>query len=277
MTQEQINYSCKYIKSSQLDTFHEDGHICLKSILPVSQVGFLESKTDEVIDHLEFQQSGMEKAVARLNGNREMIFIENIFRYSKPLSDFFFNGIVADIAKDILNTNNITLYRDQTYYKLSGGDATPWHQDGIFTPLDDVKFVTFWIPFHDITENHSPMSYIKSSHKACYLGSVFDRFHDFDSFKGLSESQGYTTVTYDSINLGDIIVHDKWTLHGSPKMAEGFSRKALVLMYATTPLSFSDEPLLSSCHSDLQREALDLRRWSISSYQNSIDTRKMYS
>ena len=246
------------------NSFVHIGFSKVPGFLGTELVRSVESSVDQVVAKFQSKPSQMEDAVVSYGSS--WIFLENIFRYSDYLKRFFMHGPFLDLAKYLLNSDSVQLLRDQTYYKIGPAKETPWHQDGLFVPDDNLSSVTFWLPFHDIDSSMSPMSYVDFSHRWCYLGGMFDRFHDFNSFQSILESQGERTTTFDSLSCGDLLAHHTWAMHGTPAMTANSSRKAIVLVYAKPPIFLDSSPDLLSCHRDLRAQAALIREANKSSY-----------
>jgi len=242
------------------------GHSHIHNLLSPDDLKKLSEAVESVIANLTSSQSDMEDAV--LSYGKSWIFIENTLRFNSYLKEFFLFGPLQALAQQLLRCPQAFLLRDQTYYKYQGGQETPWHQDCLFIPEDDLETVTFWIPFHEINSNHSPMSYIDQSHNYCYLGSSFDRLHTFDTFKAIAETDGHSITTYDRMSSGDVLAHSGWTLHGSPPMPDCSSRKAIVIVYTSTPPRLDASLTVQSCHRDLRSQAFQIRSANQSSYQS---------
>lgn len=248
-----------------IHSFNYNGHTHIQSFFSPRDLKALISAVDSVVESIKFSKSEMESAV--LSYGKSWIFVENILRFNRYLSDFLLAGPLQSLAQRLLGSSQVYLLRDQTYYKFQGGQETPWHQDCLFIPEDGLESVTFWIPFQYITPEHSPMSYIDRSHNSCYLGSDFDRYHSFDTFKALAETEGHTVTTYDDMCPGDLLAHRGWTLHGSPAMPDCSQRKAIVVVYTSKPPNLTESFMIRSCHRDLRSQAFQIRSANFSAYQ----------
>ena len=251
-------------------SFHELGFSKISGVLSLDYIRYLESCVDDVVEQFKSSSSEMEDAVVSYGSS--WIFLENIFRYSEILREVFNSGPLIDLARFFLDSDAVQLLRDQTYYKIGPAEETPWHQDGLFVPDDNLKSLTFWLPFHDIDHSMSPMSYVNGSHRWCYLGDMFDRFHDFNTFEAVLKSQGLNITTFDSLVAGDFLVHDTWSMHGTPAMLSNSSRKAIVLVYAKLPIHLNSINQLPSCHKNLRAQASVIRQANKTAFHNLLQS-----
>lgn len=218
------------------------GHVKISKAL---SHGFIDNVYSEVAQTAQRQSFKSGHFNGRLEENvssygEGWTFSENLWRYSPRLLRFLTRGALAKIARHLFenvfgSAKYLSLLRDQTYFKNPGSESTPWHQDGTFLPLPGLKSLTFWIPFMDIDATLSPMHYVDCSQERCWLGSFssddeqkVDNFYAFyDYFLQSSEE----ITAYDNVAKGDILVHDSWTLHGSPPHTGSKSRLAMVVVY----------------------------------------------
>lgn len=184
---------------------------------------------------------------------------ENLWRYSAGLRSAFLRGTLAKIASDIFTiyrggSPRVALFADYVWFKEPGSESSPWHQDGTYLPLPDINCLTFWIPFHRITKDMSPMSYVNRSNNSCWLqigkldsqnGSQAQEIsttrqskylpglhtQDFNTIQHCLEAEEYSITTYSDLELGDILVHDPWTLHGSSDHTGTDTRFAIAVAY----------------------------------------------
>jgi ectoine hydroxylase-related dioxygenase (phytanoyl-CoA dioxygenase family) len=220
-----------------------EGHCCINQALPIEELYAIEKEIKRLMKTKKMCESAnaaMEQNV--VSYGQGWTFRENLWRHSVRLKNYFLTGTLAQLAQKIFSTYEdnqyqVGLLRDQTYFKKPGSEFTPWHQDGTFIPLPNISSITFWIPFHHILDNMSPMFYVDKSHKCCWLDiggsghpdSVFVK--DFEASLNTLRKEGYQITTYHNLNPGDVLVHDSWTLHGSPTHTGHKPRFAIVVVY----------------------------------------------
>ena len=207
-----------------------DGHACFRRALRVDDLRFLSTETDSAL------QTNVHDG--RPAGT-------NIWCRSPLLRRAFLRGPIAQIAVSILKAiypsveGRVALMGDQTFYKTSRSEATPWHQDGTYMPLDDPKSIALWIPFQAIGPDLSPMHYVDRSHLRCWLGTgaetrlpqSSDGLSDFVDIANSFRSDGCGVSSYDDLVAGDIVMHLPWTLHAAPSHRSASMRRALVVIY----------------------------------------------
>jgi len=174
--------------------------------------------------------SGLEASVRSYG--QQWDFRENIWKEQTKIKEWLLEGEPAQLAADLLGTNQIWLLRDQTYFKRPGSERTPWHQDAMFIPVRNCSFLTLWIPLSPIqTENDSPLEYWSPPAPACQFldgGSAKSSYLNHQQTWG---QQGWTHLTTLGLKPGDCSFHDGWTLHGSDEHRSNEDRLAFVAVY----------------------------------------------
>jgi len=246
------------------------GHAKLTSCLSHQ---YLDSIYFELNQIVKKNRSNSSPSVGKLEENvnsygEGWIFSENLWRYSPRLLRYLVRGPLAEIAKLLFmslfgSANHLSLLRDQTYFKNPGSESTPWHQDGTFLPLPSLKSLTFWIPFMNIDSTLSPMHYIDSSHKSCWLGNISTQndchVDNFDSLYKYFLNESFGITVYDNVCKGDVLVHDSWTMHGSPPHIGSEPRLAMVVVYYLADGSVSICPSLRMINESNTSQARSLR------------------
>lgn len=261
-----MQYNENKMDNHDLENFKSNGYVCIDKFLDEGQVHWLEGRIDRILNEFGHKSSFMEESVMAYG--ESWIFCENMLSYDQELASFYLEGPLTQLAALLLETNRVFFLRDQTYYKFNNGEETPWHQDGLFIPSDNLQSITFWVPFHDINSKQSPMSYIRHSNRYCYLGSQFDRYHTYETFRAVEESKGMEIDVFDSMKVGQILAHDGWAMHGSPSMNDGQTRKAIVVVYSKYEITLDSTATMLGCHPNLRAQAQQIRKGNAGSYQS---------
>ena len=237
-----------------------NGHCCIRQAMPKQELrtilGLTRRLTAQGRNNAIPQADLEDDFVSRENG---IALRENLWRYSAGLRSSFLRGTLAQIASDIFSiyrggSGKVALFADYVWFKEPGAESSPWHQDGTYLPLPDINCLTFWIPFHQITKDMSPMSYVSRSNSSCWLqigkldsqdacrtqdlnttrrSNPLPGLHtqDFNTTRLCLEAEEYSITTYNDLELGDILVHDPWTLHGSSDHTGTETRFAISVAY----------------------------------------------
>lgn len=110
-----------------------------------------------------------------------------------------------------------------------------WHQDGIFAPYWRGDIFTVWVALSDVTEDTSPLRYVRGSHRLGPLAKA-DLFRtDLDpSWAGLGLPGGFTWTEFAAeVPMGGVAVHHRNTLHASGPNFSPRSRVSLAIRVRT--------------------------------------------
>ena len=187
-------------------------------------------------------------------------FREQLWRQSSWLADWLLEGPPAALVSRLLQRTDVWLLRDQTYFKTPGSEPTPWHQDGSFIPVDGLQSLTLWIPLNPIGPQSSPMHYLDHSHRGCRLQR--EQRDDLDFEGQLSDwvAAAEPVSLYDAMQPGDVLMHDTWCLHGSPRHQDQIDRLAVVVVYGYGEGVLALDHSLASCGPLLRDQARLLRQ-----------------
>ena len=211
------------------DSFQERGHLKLRRVLEPEEVAAYRPHLNRVVERHVGEQHAMERKVAGAGKNWR--FINNLWSLDEVARRFVHSRRLARIAADLMGVDAVRLFRDQSYFKGSGGANTPWHQDSRFMPLDTTRSVTLWIPLTAITPDMAPMSYVTGSHRADYLGTSNGDDASMDAFEAEVRGKGFAVDNYNTFDAGDIAVHWASTLHSSRTNTSPLLREILVIVY----------------------------------------------
>ncbi|MET0403487.1 MAG: phytanoyl-CoA dioxygenase family protein [Cystobacter sp.] len=227
--------------------FQERGHLKLRGVFQPGELAAFRPHLNRVVERHMGEKHAMERKVAGEGKNWR--FINNLWSLDEVARRFIHSRRLARIAAELMGVEAVRLFRDQSYFKGSGGANTPWHQDSRFMPLDTEQSVTLWIPLTDITPDMAPMSYVTGSHRAPYLGTSNGDDASMDAFEAELKGKGFAIDNYNTFDAGDIAVHSASTLHSSRTNTSPLLREILVIVYFADGARVSSErPLTRQSH-----------------------------
>lgn len=237
-----------YVVPSELRrAFHHRGHVKLGGVLRPEELAAYRPPLNQLVERHMGERHAMERKVAGEGKNWR--FINNLWSLDEVARRFIHSRRLARIAADLMGVDSVRLFRDQSYFKGSGGANTPWHQDSRFMPLDTDKSLTLWIPLTPITPDMAPMSYVTGSHRAEYLGTSNGDDASMDAFEAELKGKGYAIDNYNTFEAGDIAAHWASTLHSSRTNTSPLLREILVIVYFADGARVSPEkPLTRQSH-----------------------------
>jgi ectoine hydroxylase-related dioxygenase (phytanoyl-CoA dioxygenase family) len=138
--------------------------------------------------------------------------------------DFFLNSPCSVYAEQVLNSQVVRHFYDQTFVKPAGCHlATPWHHDITFWPVDLKKnnICSIWITLDQVTRETSGLEFIKGSHlwdsywKSYAPGSdaLVNKSHkDLPDIDSLRSSHEFFSP---EMQPGDSLIFNAHIVHGS--------------------------------------------------------------
>ena len=121
------------------------------------------------------------------------------------------------------------IYHEQVLFKPPGANASSWHQDMYFWPLETDRSLGTWMPLHDVDEEMGALRYASGSHRIGDLGQ-----HTIDEaserfFDGVIAERGLEVVQLPHVGAGDLCVHNGWMVHGASANRSAQMREAVVV------------------------------------------------
>lgn len=161
---------------------------------------------------------------------------------SKPAFKTMFEQTpIADICASAFGSGGVWYFHDQLFFK-DGGEKpvrrTPWHQDTPYHAMDGSKFVVFWIPMHDISDDVA-LEVVRGSHaQTLYNPSFFDPTDDtlplYDEnvmprLPDIEADRDSWDIMTCSMRRGDLLMFHPSCLHGGGAQPVGSQRRSLSL------------------------------------------------
>lgn len=137
------------------------------------------------------------------------------------------------IAATWLGTQEIRLVAAAAYIKPPGAPATFWHQDLWFFPIVDAPMLTLWLPLAPVGAELAPMLYAAGSQREGFTEASYDTPPD-----------GKPLFRVAPMALGDVAIHDGWTLHASDPNDGATPREAIGLSYIPADTRFATRAAL---------------------------------
>ena len=172
---------------------------------------------------------------------------------------------VAEAASILLDCKRVRLYQDSLFHKRAGDLDTPWHSDNKMAPFDTSKTITFWIALQPVPADGSALLFVDSSHldfALPYWNGV-----DGDEHDRLEHRYDNAVSHYMPLQLGDVTVHNGWTLHSTNTALEQTEdRLALAITYVDARAELRED----------QTKGDNEDRWSYQSWVKDVAPRTQF-
>lgn len=150
--------------------------------------------------------------------------------FIKQIQHLDFEDLNSMLAK-LITDKNYEVLNNQYFCKPPNYKETSPHQDNAYFNSND-EIYTFWIPLQDVDEYNSCMCYVPNSHKEGLLphSAIGTNIRTRTGKTGVSlYSNYYSYSDFVAIPMkkGEILVHDKNTMHYSTKNQSNNYRYAI--------------------------------------------------
>lgn len=207
------------LSEDQLNSYKKDGVIFVKNAISDLWLDKLADGIEESIIHKSLTGKIISgKDNGGFSGDIDLWYKQDVFY------DFFLNSPCSVYAEQVLNSQVVRHFYDQTFIKPAGCHlATPWHHDITFWPVDLKKnnICSIWITLDQVTRETSGLEFIKGSHlwdsywKSYAPGSdaLVNKSHkDLPDIDSLRSSHEFFSP---EMQPGDALIFNAHIVHGS--------------------------------------------------------------
>ncbi|NSL87290.1 hypothetical protein ECE50_010645 [Chitinophaga sp. Mgbs1] len=215
------------LSAANIAAFSRDGMIQLRQVFDRESIYHYKDRITALVAH-----AGQQEHSGRSSRDiRSFLRATDTGDTDKEIHAFIRQPVLAAIAARLLQTDAVRLYHDQAFFKLPGNNATPWHQDHTYWPVDTDQMLTIWIPLEDIAPDMGGMRYVAGSHQKGYLGDIDYLNNSPQALADFTDSNGLSVYSADNIPAGDVLIHHGWTIHGAAPNTSARTRKSLTIVY----------------------------------------------
>jgi ectoine hydroxylase-related dioxygenase (phytanoyl-CoA dioxygenase family) len=233
------------LSEQQIESFRSLGWVALPRLLAAEDVthyaGPLRAAVHDVYSKLTPEQRGMYLA-------------DPLWTRDAAAKRFMWAPRFAQLAASLLGASAVRLARDVAFFKQPGTDATPWHQDSEFEPIDGNDVVVLWIALNDIEPDMSPMCFLEGSQRLGYRRLVRGRSDPTQPFDAPMRDIGGQIGSFSGMRAGDATAHYGWTFHGAPRHTGTTPREAIAVLYYRDGVRLSVPDLGAAAGEELLRK-----------------------
>ena len=207
------------LSEDQLNSYKKDGVIFVKNAISDLWLDKLADGIEESIKHKSLTGKIISgKDNGGFSGDIDLWYKQDVFY------NFFLNSPCSEYAEQVLNSQVVRHFYDQTFVKPAGCHlATPWHHDITFWPVNLKKnnICSIWITLDQVTRETSGLEFIKGSHlwdgywKSYAPGSdalVNKNHKDLPDIDSLRSSYEFFSP---EMQPGDALIFNAHIVHGS--------------------------------------------------------------
>jgi ectoine hydroxylase-related dioxygenase (phytanoyl-CoA dioxygenase family) len=223
-----LDLSSEYALAEEaVATFRRDGHVRLHALASGAEVEAYRPAIAQVVDAVAARGDTQ----GRIDDyNRLFTQVTNAWRVSEPVRRFVCARRFARVAARLLGVRGVRLYHDQALFKEPGGQATPWHRDQYYWPLDTDRTVTMWMALVDVSLEMGPMAFASGSHDAKDVPMLPISAEADAALAGYVAARGFP-IAGEVLRAGDATFHSGRTLHSARPNLSAVRREVMTVIY----------------------------------------------
>ena len=208
--------------------YHETGQVTPKYRLGADVIAAIEEKMEALFES---------------RPDLEPDFAPSVIEIDQSWLEFAVQPDILDAVAQLIG-ENIIFWGSAIFCKRgSGGNATPWHQDGTYWPIRPLVACSVWISIDHSTPENGCLRIIPGTHKERRL---FE--HEIDRSDQIVLEQSLSAADMPAVEPVDVILepgmisfHDVYTVHGAEPNISGARRAGLAFRYMPTSSYFDRE------------------------------------
>lgn len=215
------------ITNEEIETFHQDGVILLKSMFDQEWIELLKQGLNQNCQNPTHRARTWDRDAE----GHTMFWDSQAWQEIEEYQKFIFGSPAAELAGQLLQAKKINFFFDAVFVRSPGTQfSTPWHQDEPYWSIEGYDTCTIWMPLVSVKKENA-LSYVPGSHLS---NQIFDQYNFGDlnpdgktevdqvDFSGIAQAsipdidanpEQYGVVSWD-MEPGDCVAFNSRTLHG---------------------------------------------------------------
>ena len=216
-----------------ISTYHRDGFVILKGVVPASTLALLAEGVDENLAH---PSKWSNDYTPEGSGGR---FFDDYVSWQRidQFRQAGLTGVLPQLAGELMGTTSPRFFHEHVLVKEPHTvTTTPWHHDDPYYGVEGNDNVSLWVPL-DPAPATVALRCVRGSHQ---LGRRFipNRFVDdspyvaaaagFEFFPSIEELESLGEVVVCDVEPGDVVAFHYRTLHSAPGTTGHAQRRRVV-------------------------------------------------
>ena len=225
------------LTAGQIRRYREDGFVKLKNVFTRDVL----DRYAPVITRLTLERNRFTDVPLEERSTYDKAFIQvgNLWELDEAAKEFAFGRRLAGIAAELMGTQGVRMWHDQSLYKEPGGGFTPWHADQQYWPMASGRSVTAWVPLQAVPIEMGPLCFGKGSHlknmgRDLHIGDDSER-----RIRQMIQDNGVVEVR-EAFELGEVSFHSGWTLHRAGGNDTKTPRKVHTIIYMDADMRLAE-------------------------------------
>ena len=225
------------VTPQQREQYQRDGFFIVERALSEAQLRSLRDEARRYVDWMdaEMERQGVQSLGITHYKNR--YFIGNKYRESRPLRDFLFSDVMAQICRATLG-ENASLFNEQYVIKAAEkGMHFGWHQDSGYIGHDHKPYLSCWCALDDMSQENGTVSilpYERAGTRDWVRHTQEEGSNDLIGYRG--DDAGIPVI----VPAGSIAVFSSTTFHRSGTNTTDAMRRVYLAQYSAEPILSAD-------------------------------------
>lgn len=239
---ETVQPETRGLSPAELATYAEDGQVTPDFRLGEAALAEIRDASEALVNarpdirpefiplpHVPFDGSAEAKALAR------------------RFLDFARRPEILDLVESVTGPD-IVFWTAALFCKPGGdGRPVPWHQDGVYWPLEPMETVTVWVALDASDEENGCMKYLPGTHKGGFLQHYQSEADGLVLNTTIVESElDAARARCVELQPGQVSMHDAFLVHGSAPNTSTRRRAGLTLRYMPASVRYDRERRMGS-------------------------------
>ena len=241
----------RVLTQAQREQYFEHGYLLVERVIPEDVIDAINAVTARMVERSRAMTASDDNIDVGPGHSADHPVVRRLTAPDAMDETYwqFANGIIADIAADLLGPD-VTFNHSKLNFKWSDGrDDVKWHQDIPFYPHTNYNVLAIGTYLVDVTLEDGPLGVIPGSHK----GPIFEHFDDRGIWTGALRDGDIATLATDTAAYlpgpkGSITIHHSRAVHGSKPTTKANGRPLLINAYASADAFPYTSPKSSHSH-----------------------------
>ena len=198
------------LTSDEISAFQRDGVLCLRDLYSPEWVTMLTKDLASIMTEAPFSSNTKIKG-----GLYKWMTYDGI-------RDLVLFGPTAKPVMQAMGSQSLRFFHDQIFIKdRMLMEATPWHHDYTFWPLEGNQIASVWTSLDAVTAETSALEFVAGSHlwpqrfRAVGLGNRDVSTRPLDELPDIEADRSSFNILSWDLNPGDALLFHALTVHGS--------------------------------------------------------------
>ncbi len=231
LPEEILSYPARVLTQKQRHNYFNRGYLIVEKLIPINILKKIKKVTSEFVEMSKEVTASNERFDVSPEHTKEKPILRRIKMPDGAHPEYwdFSNGIIADVASDLLGPNVVFHHSKLNFKWYDESDKVKWHQDIQFFPHTNYNVITIGCYLEDTDMKNGPLAVLEGSHNQ----KLYDQYDKNGNWTGMLSDDDAKKLDKNKIKFltgkaGSITIHNARTLHFSPSSKSPLPRPLLL-------------------------------------------------